>query len=67
MNDQRHAIERGRLLRWLGAAVMVLPVTLAACANSNGPHGRTQSDIRGSDHRDAQSDHVYILGRTYRF
>ncbi len=67
MTDQCHCFEPGRLLRWLGAAVLVLPVALAACANSNAPHGRASSDIRGNDHRDAQTDNIYILGRTYRF
>lgn len=67
MNDQQRAFEHGGLLRWLRAAALVLPAALAACSGSNAPYQRTQSDIRGSDHRDAQSEHVYILGRTYRF
>jgi hypothetical protein len=67
MNDQGHALERRRLLRWLAAAALVLSAALAACANSNAPRQRTQSDIRGSDHRDGQSDPINIIGRTYRF
>jgi hypothetical protein len=69
MNDQGHSLERRRLLRWLGAAAQVLPAALAACANSNAPrqYERTPSDIRGSDHRDGQSDRINIIGRTYRF
>jgi hypothetical protein len=54
-------------LRWLGAAALVLPAALAACANTNAPGQRSRSDIRGSDHRDAPSDHVNLFGRTYRF
>jgi hypothetical protein len=67
MNDQGHSLERRRLLRWLGATALVLLAALAACANSNAPHERTSSDIRGSDHRDGQSDRINIIGRTYRF
>lgn len=67
MNEQGQPLERRRLLHWLGAAVLVLPAALAACANSNTSGQRSRSDIRGSDHRDAPTDHVYILGRTYRF
>ena len=67
MNDQGSPLERRRLLRWLGAATLVLPAALAACANSNTSGQRTRSDIRGSDHRDAPSDNVYLFGRTYRF
>ena len=69
MNDQGHSLERRRLLRWLGVAALVLPVALAACANSGAPrhHQRNRSDIRGSDHRDAPSDSIGLFGRTYRF
>jgi hypothetical protein len=67
MNDQGHSLERRRLLRWLGGAALVLPATLAACANSNAPrrYERTSSDVRGSDHRDGQP--INVIGRTYRF
>jgi hypothetical protein len=69
MNHQGHSPERRRLLRWLGAAVLVFPVALSACANSGGSthYGRSSSDIRGSDHRGGQSDYVNILGRSYSF
>lgn len=67
MDDQRHSLERRRFLRWLGAAALILPVALAACANSNAPGHRPPSDIRGSDHRDAPSDSIGLFGRTYRF
>jgi hypothetical protein len=69
MNDQGHSLERRRLLRWLGAAALILPVALAACANSNAPrhYERTPSHITGSDHRDGQSAPINIIGRTYRF
>lgn len=67
MNDQGHPLERRSLLRWLGVAALILPVALAACANSQATGQRTRSDIRGSDHRDAPSDHVNLFGRTYRF
>ena len=62
MNDQGNSLERRRLLRWLGAAALVLPGALAACANSNAPRrqARASSDIRGSDHRDG---HVNIFER----
>ena len=69
MSHQRHSPERRRLLRWLGAAALILPAALAACANSGGSthYGRSSSDIRGSDHHGGQSDYVNILGRSYRF
>jgi hypothetical protein len=69
MNDQGRSLERRRLLRWLGAAALFLPAALAACANSDAPrqYERTPSDIRGSDHRDGQSDRINLIGRTYRF
>jgi hypothetical protein len=69
MNDQGRSLERRRLLRWLGAAALFLPAAPAACANSDAPrqYERTPSDIRGSDHRDGQSDRINLIGRTYRF
>ena len=50
--------ERRRLLRWLGAASLVLPVLLAACANSTPPrhYQRTPSHITGKDHRNGDSE-----------
>lgn len=67
MNDQGHSLERRRLLRWLGAAALVLPAALSACASSNARRGRTPSDIRGSDHRDGQPGHINLLEHTYSF
>lgn len=67
MNDQGQPLERRRLLRWLGVAVLVLPAALAACAGSNTSGRRTRSDIRGSDHRDVPTDQIGLFGRTYRF
>src|SRR6185369_14785657 len=37
MNEQSHSLERRSLLRWLGAASLVLSATLAACAQSIPP------------------------------
>jgi len=69
MNDQGHSLERRRLLRWLGAAALVLPAALAACASSNASrqYGRTPSHISGSDHRDGYSEPINIIGIRYRF
>jgi hypothetical protein len=66
MNDQGNSLERRGLLRWLGAAALVLPAALAGCANSNAPQRRSRasSDIRGSDHHDGP---VNIFERTYTF
>jgi hypothetical protein len=36
-NDQSHSPERRKLLRWLGAASLILPTALAGCANSIPP------------------------------
>jgi hypothetical protein len=46
------SLDRRRLLRWFGA--LVLPTTLAACANSTSPrrYRRPSSHIMGMDHRD---------------
>jgi hypothetical protein len=35
MND--HSLERRSLLRWLGAATLIVPAALSACANSTPP------------------------------
>jgi len=70
MKDHGPSLERRRLLRWLGAAALVLPAALTACANSGAPsqYERTPSDIRGSDHRDGSSSApINIFGRTYGF
>jgi len=64
MNDQGNSLERRRLLRWLGAAALVLPAALAACSNAPQRRSRASSDIRGSDHRDGP---VNIFERTYTF
>jgi hypothetical protein len=57
--------ERRRLLRWLGAASLVLPALLAACANSTPPrhYERPPSHITGKDHRngDSQPNRVITL------
>lgn len=67
MNDQGHSLERRRLFRWLGAAALVLPAVLAACASSNASrqYERNPSHITGSDHRDG--DPINIVGIRYRF
>ena len=36
-NEQSHSFERRSLPRWLGAASLILPAALAACANSIPP------------------------------
>jgi len=54
MNDQDHSPERRSLLRWLGAAALVLPVTLAACASTVPPRQvkRTRSHITAKERKD---------------
>jgi hypothetical protein len=37
MNDQSHRLERRSLLCLLGAAALIVPATLAACAHSIPP------------------------------
>ena len=66
-DTQSHLLGRRRLLRWLRVAPLILSAALAACANSNGSRQRSPSHITGSDHRDGQSEHLNIIGRTYRF
>jgi hypothetical protein len=67
VNEQDYSLERRRLMRWMGAATLVLPA-LTACANSNSSrYERTSSHITASDHRDGRSEHINIIGRTYRF
>lgn len=63
MNDQGHSLERRRLVRWLGAAALLLPAALAACASSNA--SRTPSHITGRDHRDGEP--INLIGFSYRF
>ena len=52
-DDQSHSLERRSLLRWLGAASLILPTALTACANSIPPrqYKRPRSHITGKDHR----------------
>jgi hypothetical protein len=51
--DPEHSPERRTLLRWLGAASLILPIALAACGNSVPPRQimRPRSHITGKDHR----------------
>jgi hypothetical protein len=37
MNDQGHLVNRRNLLRWLGAAALIVPAALSACAYSTPP------------------------------
>jgi len=55
--DQSHSLERRSLLRWLGAASLVLPATLAACAQSVPPrqYKRTPSHITAKERKDGGS------------
>ena len=50
--SQSPSLGRRSLLRWFGA--LILPTTLAACANSTPPgqYRRSRSHITGMDHRD---------------
>jgi hypothetical protein len=52
-DDQSRSLERRRLLRWFGAASLMLPSALAGCANSIPPrqYRRPRSHITGKDHR----------------
>jgi hypothetical protein len=54
MNDQSLLLERRGLLCWLGAASLILPATLAACAYSTPPrkYERTPSHITAKDRKD---------------
>ena len=54
MNDQSHPLERRRLFRWLGAAALVAPVALSACAYSTPPRKvkRSRSYITAQDRKD---------------
>ena len=67
MTDQGHSLERRTLLRWLGAAALVVPTALTGCASSgNRKVERYSSDIRGSDHRDGtQSVTLFGIKRTF--
>jgi hypothetical protein len=67
MTDQGYSLERRRLLRWLGAAALVLPAALTACASSNASRGWTTSHITGSDHRDGPSQPIRTYGIRYTF
>ena len=53
-NDQYRALERRRLLRWLGATSLILPGALAACADSIPPrqYERTPSHITAKSLKD---------------
>jgi len=53
--NQSHSTDRRSLLRWFGTASLILPVMLAACANSTPPrqYKRSPSHITGKDHRNA--------------
>jgi len=50
-SDQSHSLERRSLLRWLGAASLILSTALAACASSIPPrqYKRTRSHITAKD------------------
>jgi hypothetical protein len=57
--DQRRpdpSLDRRDLLRWLGAAALILPASLAACAGSTPPrqYTRPPSHITGKDHRNGK-------------
>jgi len=54
MNDQGRSLERRRLLRWLGAAALILPAALAACADSVPPrqYQRPKSHITAKSLKD---------------
>ena len=62
--NQGQRLGRRRLLRWLGAAALVLPAALAGCANSTPPrqYQRSRSHITGKDHRNGD----YEPNRTFR-
>jgi hypothetical protein len=55
MNDQGHSHERRTLLRWLGAAALIVPTALSACANSTPPRKvkRSRSHITAKDRKNA--------------
>lgn len=54
---QSHSLERRSLLPWLGAASLILPTALTACANSILPrqYKRSPSHVTGKDHRNGGS------------
>jgi hypothetical protein len=53
MNDQSQALGRRRLLRWLGAAALIAPAALSACAYSTPPRKvkRSRSHITAKDRK----------------
>jgi len=55
--DQSQSLERRSFLRWMGAASLVLPATLAACAHSTPPRQvkRTRSHITAKERKDGES------------
>jgi hypothetical protein len=52
-HSQSQSLDRRSLLRWIGAASLVLPAMLAGCAGSTPPrrYQRPPSHITGKDHR----------------
>jgi hypothetical protein len=52
-HGESRQFDRRRLLRWIGAASLVLPAMLAGCAGSTPPrrYQRPPSHITGKDHR----------------
>jgi hypothetical protein len=52
-NDQSHPVNRRNLLRWLGAAALIAPAALSACAHSTPPRQvkRSRSHITAKDRK----------------
>jgi hypothetical protein len=50
------SLHRRSLLRWIGAAALILPASLSACASSTPPrqYTRPPSHITGKDHRNGK-------------
>jgi hypothetical protein len=57
MYDQSHPLGRRRLLRWLGAAALIVPAALSACAYSTPPRQvkRPRSYITAKERKDGGS------------
>jgi hypothetical protein len=55
MNDQSLFLERRWLLRWLGAAALIAPAALSACAYSTPPRKvkRSSSHITAKDRKNS--------------
>jgi hypothetical protein len=53
MSDQGPRVERRRLLHWLGAAALIAPAVLSACAYSTPPRKvkRSRSHITAQDRK----------------